>query len=194
MALAIIFDSIGVGEWLVLLAVVLVVVGPKRLPATARTIGKHYAKFRRAADSFKRQLMEMDNEFNSVVDDAQREVESAVGVDDFTEGMPDDSISGEHSFDGEDSSYDPSADDYEAHSAGDASSSAGDAASSSAGDAASSSAGDAASSGDAGSSSAGAAPSAGDASQPADGATASAGGSEPAEGDAEFARRGPYGD
>ena len=186
MALAIIFDSIGVGEWLVLLAVVLVVVGPKRLPATARTIGKHYAKFRRAADSFKRQLMEMDNEFNSVVDDAQREVESAVGVDDFTEGMPDDSISGEHSFDGEDSSYDPSADDYEAHSAGDASSSAGDAASSSAGDAASS--------GDAGSSSAGAAPSAGDASQPADGATASAGGSEPAEGDAEFARRGPYGD
>ena len=87
MALAIIFDSIGVGEWLVLLAVVLVVVGPKRLPATARSIGKHYAKFRRAADSFKRQLMEMDTEFNRVVEDAQREAESAVGVDDFTDDM-----------------------------------------------------------------------------------------------------------
>ena len=89
MALAIIFDSIGVGEWLVLLAVVLVVVGPKRLPATARTIGKHYAKFRRAADSFKRQLMEMDTEINRAVEDAEREVESAVGVDDFAEEMMD---------------------------------------------------------------------------------------------------------
>ena len=95
MALAIIFDSIGVGEWLVLLAVVLVVVGPKRLPATARTIGKHYAKFRRAADSFKRQLMEMDTEINRVVEDAEREVESAVGMDDFAEEMSDDSVSGE---------------------------------------------------------------------------------------------------
>ena len=95
MALAIIFDSIGVGEWLVLLAVVLVVVGPKRLPATARTIGKHYAKFRRAADSFKRQLMEMDTEINRVVEDAEREVESAVGVDDFAEEMTGDSVSGE---------------------------------------------------------------------------------------------------
>ena len=96
MALAIIFDSIGVGEWLVLLAVVLVVVGPKRLPATARTIGKHYAKFRRAADSFKRQLMEMDTEINRAVEDAEREVESAVGVDDFAEEMMD----GESSSDG----------------------------------------------------------------------------------------------
>ena len=96
MALAIIFDSIGVGEWLVLLAVVLVVVGPKRLPATARTIGKHYAKFRRAADSFKRQLMEIDTEINRAVEDAEREVESAVGVDDFAEEMMD----GESSSDG----------------------------------------------------------------------------------------------
>ena len=87
MALAIIFDSIGVGEWLVLLAVVLVVVGPKRLPSTARTIGRHYAKFRRAADSFKRQLMDMDAELNRAVDDVQREVESAVGADDLTDGL-----------------------------------------------------------------------------------------------------------
>lgn len=77
MMLAIIFDSVGVGEWLILLAVVLVVVGPKRLPATARTIGRHYAKFRRAADSFKRQLLEMDNEMNRAIEDAAREVETA---------------------------------------------------------------------------------------------------------------------
>ena len=110
MALAIIFDSIGVGEWLVLLAVVLVVVGPKRLPATARTIGKHYAKFRRAADSFKRQLMEMDTEINRVVEDAEREVESAVGVDDFAEEMSNDSVSGEPPPEGEGVAHEPSAD------------------------------------------------------------------------------------
>jgi len=89
MALAIIFDSIGVGEWLILLAVVLVVVGPKRLPATARSIGKHYAKLRRAADGFKRQLMEMDNEITRAAEAAEREAESAVrdvesAVDDIT--------------------------------------------------------------------------------------------------------------
>ena len=60
MTFAFIFESVGFGEWFVLLAVVLVVVGPKRLPSTARQLGKYYGKFRRAADSFKRQLMDMD--------------------------------------------------------------------------------------------------------------------------------------
>lgn len=64
MLFAFVFDSVGFGEWFVLLAVVLVVVGPKNLPSTARSIGKAYAKFRRAAESFKRQLMDMDSDFN----------------------------------------------------------------------------------------------------------------------------------
>ena len=63
MALAFIFDSVGAGEWLLLLAVLLVVMGPKRLPGVLRKFGSQYAKFRRAADGFKRQLMEMDTEF-----------------------------------------------------------------------------------------------------------------------------------
>ena len=62
--LAFIFDSVGFGEWFVLLAVVLVVVGPQKLPATARKLGSYYARLRRAADSFRRQLMEMDSEFD----------------------------------------------------------------------------------------------------------------------------------
>lgn len=61
MALAVIFDSVGFGEWFVLLAVVLVVVGPKNLPSTIRTIARHLARFRRAAEAFKRQLMDMDS-------------------------------------------------------------------------------------------------------------------------------------
>ena len=77
MAFALIFSDVGVGEWFVLLAVVLVVVGPKRLPSAARKFGQYYAKFRRAADSFKRQLLEMDDEMNRAMEDAAREVEAA---------------------------------------------------------------------------------------------------------------------
>ncbi len=61
---AFIFDSVGFGEWFVLLAVILIVVGPRRLPETARKFGQYYAKFRRAAESFKRQLLEMDTEIS----------------------------------------------------------------------------------------------------------------------------------
>lgn len=77
MALAIIFDGVGFGEWFVLLAVVLVVVGPKRLPSAARKFGQCYAKLRRAADSFKRQILDMDTELTNSVRDAAREVENA---------------------------------------------------------------------------------------------------------------------
>ena len=41
MTLAVIFDSVGVGEWFVLLAVVLIVVGPKNLPSTIRKFGNY---------------------------------------------------------------------------------------------------------------------------------------------------------
>ena len=90
MTLAIIFESVGVGEWFLLLAVILIVVGPKRLPEAARKFGHHYSRFRRAADSFKRQLMEMDTEFNRAVDEAAKEVEDASAIpDDAGSSAPD---------------------------------------------------------------------------------------------------------
>ena len=67
MTLAIVFDSVGAGEWLVLLAVLLVVVGPRRLPSAVRQFGFYYSKFRRAAENFRRQLMEMDAELEREV-------------------------------------------------------------------------------------------------------------------------------
>ena len=78
MTLAILFDSVGAGEWLVLLAVLLVVIGPKNLPSTARKIGAYYSKFRRAADSFKRQLMDMDLEMEREIRKAEEEAKSIV--------------------------------------------------------------------------------------------------------------------
>ena len=74
---ALIFDSVGAGEWVVLLAVLLIVMGPKRLPSTLRTFGSYYAKFRRAAESFKRQLLEMDTEIQREVAKVEQEVEEA---------------------------------------------------------------------------------------------------------------------
>ena len=78
MALAIIFDSAGAGEWLVLLAVLLVVMGPQRLPSTARKIG-------RAAESFKRQLMDMDLEMEREFRKAEEEAKAAVEIPDIGE-------------------------------------------------------------------------------------------------------------
>jgi Sec-independent protein translocase protein TatA len=101
MTLAIIFDSVGAGEWFLLLAVILVVVGPKRLPSTVRKFGNYYSKFRRAADSFKRQLMDMENEINSVVRDAEKEVESAVSIPEDTE-TPQGADAYDRNFDGND--------------------------------------------------------------------------------------------
>ena len=82
MMLAVLFDSVGFGEWFVLLAVVLIVVGPRRLPSVARTLGQYYSRFRRAADNFKRQLMDMDTEFDKAVREVEKPVEGAFTVDD----------------------------------------------------------------------------------------------------------------
>ena len=78
MTFAFVLDSVGAGEWFVLLAVLLVVMGPRRLPATARTIGSYYSKFRRAAETFKRQLMDMDWEMERELEKARREAEAAL--------------------------------------------------------------------------------------------------------------------
>lgn len=57
--------SVGTGEWIVLFVVILIVVGPKRLPEVARKIGRMMEMFRRAADEFKDQLMSMDQEMST---------------------------------------------------------------------------------------------------------------------------------
>ena len=59
---AFLFESADFTEWIVLLAVILIVVGPKRLPEMARKLGHWTETFRRAADEFKRQIMTMDEE------------------------------------------------------------------------------------------------------------------------------------
>ena len=78
MTLAILFDSVGAGEWLVLLAVLLVVMGPKRLPSAARKLGGFYSRFCRAAESFKRQLLDLDLEMERELRDVETEAKAIV--------------------------------------------------------------------------------------------------------------------
>ena len=77
MTFAFIFESIGGTEWLVLLGVVLIVVGPKNLPAAARKMGQIMSTLRRAADEFKRQVMSMDQEVAKAVNDATSDTSSS---------------------------------------------------------------------------------------------------------------------
>jgi len=73
MTFAFILESVGGTEWLVLLGVILIVVGPKNLPAAARKLGSIMSTLRRAADEFKRQLLSMDEEFRKAVDEGENE-------------------------------------------------------------------------------------------------------------------------
>ena len=61
-SVAFLTGSVGTGEWVVLFVVILIVVGPRRMPDVARKIGRMMEMFRRAADEFKDQLMTMDQE------------------------------------------------------------------------------------------------------------------------------------
>ena len=70
---AFVLESVGSGEWLVLLAVILIIIGPKNLPSAARKMGQVMSKLRRAADEFKRQLMTMDEEMKKTADEIKRD-------------------------------------------------------------------------------------------------------------------------
>ncbi len=103
------FDSVGGGEWLVLLAVVLIVVGPKNLPAAARKMGQILSQLRRAADEFKRQIMTMDQEMEKAVSNMKQDyIDIAKDVDAAVAGdtAPEESPSADPGDDGRDRAYD----------------------------------------------------------------------------------------
>ena len=54
--------GIGMPELILILAVALIVLGPKRLPEIARALGKGLAEFRRATDDLKEELRQVEHE------------------------------------------------------------------------------------------------------------------------------------
>jgi len=54
--------GIGTTELLVILAIALVVLGPKRLPELARSLGRGMAEFRRASSDMRREFLDVAEE------------------------------------------------------------------------------------------------------------------------------------
>ena len=50
--------GIGMPELIVILVIALIVIGPKKLPELARSLGKGLAEFKRATDDFKQNIAE----------------------------------------------------------------------------------------------------------------------------------------
>ena len=57
--------GIGMTELLVIFVVGLLVLGPRRLPELARTLGKSLAEFRRAATDLRREFLDVADETRS---------------------------------------------------------------------------------------------------------------------------------
>jgi Tat protein translocase TatB subunit len=62
--------GIGMPELLLILALALIVLGPKKLPELARALGKGMAEFRRATDELKDELRQMEHEIEETSVDA----------------------------------------------------------------------------------------------------------------------------
>jgi TatA/E family protein of Tat protein translocase len=54
--------GIGMPELLLILGLALIVLGPKKLPELARTLGKGLAEFRRATEELKEEFKQMEHE------------------------------------------------------------------------------------------------------------------------------------
>lgn len=65
------FGSIGMTELIVILVVALVVIGPKRLPELARTLGKALGDFKRATSDFQ-DSFSMEDDYDLLDEDEKR--------------------------------------------------------------------------------------------------------------------------
>lgn len=75
--------GLGMSEILLVCAVVLIAVGPERLPQLMRTLGRHYGKMRRSADELRRAfVLEADRQDAEARIDALREKREQAAQDD----------------------------------------------------------------------------------------------------------------
>lgn len=75
--------GIGMPEMLVILAVALIVIGPKKLPDLAKSMGRAFAEFRRATSEIKESLEIDDGDLKDIkttFDDMRDELKEAVDI------------------------------------------------------------------------------------------------------------------
>jgi sec-independent protein translocase protein TatB len=86
--------GMGMPEILLILAIALVVIGPKKLPDLAKSLGRALGEFRRATDDIKSSL-DADGDLKEVkdtFDDMQNDIRNAMAVDPteiYRSGEPD---------------------------------------------------------------------------------------------------------
>jgi sec-independent protein translocase protein TatA len=70
------FGSIGVPELIVILAIALLIFGPKKLPEVGRSIGKALREFRKTSDEIKEKIEEeiQAEEFKDIKEELNRKV------------------------------------------------------------------------------------------------------------------------
>ena len=80
------FGSIGVPELIVILAIALLIFGPKKLPEVGRSIGKALREFRKTSDEIKEKIEEeiQADEFK----DIKEELNKKVGEDEEGKKVP----------------------------------------------------------------------------------------------------------
>ena len=74
--------GIGMPEMLLILAIALIVIGPKKLPDLAKSLGRAMREFKKATSEFK-ETMQIDNELSEVkkaFDDINEDVQQAVDL------------------------------------------------------------------------------------------------------------------
>ncbi len=71
------FGNIGFPELLIILAVALLVFGPKKLPEVGRSIGKALREFRRTSDEIKEKIEEeiQVDEFRDIKEEFKKDIE-----------------------------------------------------------------------------------------------------------------------
>ncbi len=81
--------GIGMPEMILILAIALIVIGPKKLPDLAKSLGRAFAEFKRATSELK-ETLEIDDqlkEVKSTFDHVGKEVKEAMDVNvDITPG------------------------------------------------------------------------------------------------------------
>lgn len=65
--------GIGLTELLVILVVALIVIGPDKLPAIARALGKAFSEFKKAGDEIKKSFTEAERDIDASVKKEQAE-------------------------------------------------------------------------------------------------------------------------
>ena len=74
--------GIGMPEMILILAIALIVIGPKKLPDLAKSLGRAMREFKKATNEFK-ETMQIDNELSEVkkaFDDINEDVKQAVDL------------------------------------------------------------------------------------------------------------------